>query len=223
MSNKLIIAILLILGSLYIFAFTYTDLTLKSLYKTIIDRPESSKTSSISVDTTETPVTYQGRPKNVFKIEKNNIYKISPDGNELVATIGSELKSPDGTKTAFLGEGSINSLLLFVKDNSTNKVNEVGTAEEIVWSNNSRYIAYNSRVADAGSTYFLGVYDTKIGSATDLSSKIKKDEISENPLSYHNLRWISDNELEVDYVAYDEIPYGNVVKEGHIVIDITEP
>ena len=98
----------------------------------------------------------QGR----VKIIQGNVYFLSADGKPKLIANPKDIKeqgglfaftdallSPDHSKIRLLGQGGISSELLYYTRLNNISVKNISTAEEAVWSPNSRYIAYNSKVA----------------------------------------------------------------------------
>jgi hypothetical protein len=156
-----------------------------------------------------------------FVLKDNEIYRISCTEEEYMGEVTETIPSPDKTKTALMAQGYISSPYLFVKDHN-NHLETLHAAAQVVWSNNSRYIAYTAKIADAGSTYALYLHDTQKGETIDLRSKdslLEKIPDGEGRTAFYDPRWSADDSLLiVDYTTYDSIPYGNATGEGVVSI-----
>ncbi|MBI4137375.1 hypothetical protein HY469_04900 [Candidatus Roizmanbacteria bacterium] len=126
--------------------------------------------------------------------------------------------SPDQYKVLLIAQGGISAELLFYSDLNNVSFKYINTVSQAVWSHDSRYVAFTSKIADAGADYYLGIYDTNSHQTVDIS---KQSSINGIP-SYSNIRWQEDDSgIIVHYTAQDEIPYGMKVGEGDITIPLT--
>lgn len=143
--------------------------------------------------------------------------------NNVEGSISKKILSPDKSKSALLVDAGFSSYFLVYKDNKNDSYKEVDFAEEVVWSKNSRYIAYSGKVADAGSTYKLNIFDTNTKEVIDLRDKLNEDEVPFAHISFHNIRWEQDDKfIQVDWTAYSDIPYGEILDEGTTDIHLEE-
>ena len=163
---------------------------------------------------------YPSQVKTRYEINGNEIYRIEGNNSYENGRLYKEITSPDKSKNIVLVEGYLSTFQFFIREPNSKELKEIGIAEEVVWSNDSRYIAFTSKVADAGSTYRIKLYDAVEDKIIPLNDKVDKNIIANpNLTSYHNPRWLSDNSgVTVDYKEYDQIPYGEIIAEGTITI-----
>jgi len=161
-------------------------------------------------------------PEVAYEIQEQFVYIVKGTSKEKFGSgqIEQTILSPDRSKEIILVSEYTSSPQLFLVSQNKEDIRLIGSAEEVVWSNTSRYFAYTSKIADAGSTYRLSIFDTKTNKTTVMNDQVDKTIISNpNMTSYHNPRWTPDDGgILVDYKEFDDIPYGNLIGEGTTTI-----
>lgn len=128
--------------------------------------------------------------------------------------------SPDKTKSFLMVQGGISLDFLYYLPAINAVAKQVDAAQEAVWSNNSRFIAYASKPADAGPLIDVYLYDTQMNEVTEISNNNNIESLDYSYLGFHNLRWLDDDSaVKVNYDAYKgELPHGEKVGEGETVL-----
>jgi hypothetical protein len=168
-----------------------------------------------------------------IKIQNGNVYYISSFGQNILANkddftqteyvppiIFTDAQlSPDQDKVLLFAQGGITSKQLFYTKVNPILVKYIHTVSQALWSPSSRYIVYTSHIADAGGDYFLGVYDTETNRNLVLSPKSSYS----NTNIYTLKSWENNNTgILVHYQTQSDIPYGEIIKEGDVVIPLTQ-
>ena len=102
--------------------------------------------------------------------------------------------------------------------------------EKAKWSNDSRYIAYTSRPADAGYVGLLGVYDTETEEEISVTNRPYIENLDYTLLDFIDIDWLEDDSgIKVHYGAIKAFPddpdrsivvYGKKIGEGYVVISL---
>lgn len=169
----------------------------------------------------------------MLEIIDGSLYKILSSGENklLIDKQGTgeitdfyESTAPDKLKSFLMIQGGISLNFLYYLSPSEADVKQIGIAQEAVWSNNSRYIAYSNKPADAGPIVSVFIYDTQNDKKTELSGNYKVENLSYSYLGFNNLRWLDDDSgIQVRYDAYTgEIPYGEKIGEGETILKVKE-
>lgn len=170
--------------------------------------------------------------KGKIKIQKGNVYFLQNGEEKILADVNPPIEvrnlkvtqfidavlSPDEKKVFLFARAGINSELLFYTNVDSPSVEYIGLVSKAAWSNNSRYIAYIARIADAGGNYFIGVYDTGINKNLTLTN----EPTIEGVPNYSSIGWEQDDSgIKAEYIAQSDIPYGEKVGEGTMSIPLT--
>lgn len=187
------------------------------------------KTSDLPQETAPANQRQQDSEKSKIVIE-GSLYRILPSGEKklLIAkpetggiTYFSESISPDNTKSFFMVEGGISHYLLYyLPPKSELAAERIDFAQEAVWSNNSRYIAYAKRPADAGALVSIFVYDTLTQKVDEISKGHEIENTNYDYLGFSDLEWLdNDSGIKAHYDAYTErLPGGEKVSEGETIL-----
>jgi hypothetical protein len=136
------------------------------------------------------------------------------------------VESPDKTKVYLLAYSGISLELLYYSTVEGKNFAQLGIADasEVVWSNNSRYIAYLSKPADAGPLQIIQIYDSKKRKEVLNIRSFEHDieNVDHDFLGYSNLRWLNDDSgVIVNYIAYKGmIPESEIINKGEVTINI---
>lgn len=116
--------------------------------------------------------------------------------------------SPDKSKIYVCAEGiTSRPLLFYVNMNEVNDSHQIANCTQVVWSPNSRYIAFIDAIGDCGPDNInLGFYDTKLNKTSYLATFNHLPPISTLSFSavlYNDLKWLPDSSgVTVGYTAY---------------------
>lgn len=130
--------------------------------------------------------------------------------------------SPDRSRVLLLFDGGITLYFLYYTNLDKIEVKNIGIAQEAAWSPNSRYIAYNSKPADAGGLVILKVYDTNLDKEVNISTTPNIKGLKYDYLDFSNIRWLEDSSgIKVHYGAYTgNNPFGEMISEGEVILPL---
>lgn len=180
----------------------------------------------------DTPVDISG--EGTFEILDGSLYRVLSSGEtELLIDKQEtgvifdfrEVASPDKTKRFLMVQGGISLDYLYYLP-TMNTAKRIGTtqAQEAAWSNNSRFIAYASKPADAGPLIDVYLYDTQTNENTEISDNHDITDSDYSYLGFRNLRWLDDDSgVLVDYAAYTgELPNGETLRDGETILWVNQ-
>lgn len=125
-----------------------------------------------------------------------------------IISIEKYILSPDASTVALLANGGISPYFLYLSDSNGKNIVYIGTADEVVWSQSGKYIAYTAPLTDIGPDVFT-IYDLVRQKTLEL-----EDNRFEEPTDYSNLIWSKDEQsLKADYITY-KIPGGDKLTSG---------
>jgi len=128
--------------------------------------------------------------------------------------------SPDKTKLLLLAQGGLSLEYIYYSSLGGDNLIGLGLTTEACWSNNSRYIAFASKPADAGPNMILYIYDTQLNEITDISRNYDLGDLEPDLMDFSELQWLeNDKGIKVKYVAFKgEIPFAEKIGEGETII-----
>lgn len=176
------------------------------------------------------------------KIIDDDVYLISGEKQQLLISKEANKKlsslpiqfvdaqlSPDRSKLWIQANGILSPPFLFYVDlNHIDNPIELGASTQVVWSPNSRYIAYTSGASDCGSQkLLLKIFNTEATDSALLTNHDMKEvsDLGYDMMDYTISGWASDStDLKVAYTAFknDGCAVMKQVGEGTLTIHIPQ-
>lgn len=170
-----------------------------------------------------------GSNKQVF-IDKNanGNYNFALYGQSYPIEFDTAELSPDKSKMLLQANtGLTDPILIYLPMSKPSNSYEIGPSTDVLWSPNSRYIAYTSGAGDCGpQNNDLWIFDTKLNKNVDLRNwdNYPTGTPQIDMMLYDELHWLSDSSaLLVRYKGYKNAGCGGkqvFVKEGTLTIPV---
>lgn len=171
-----------------------------------------------------------------IKVSGEKLFKVEPNGqlqpleefidNDYQMTVTDLIVnfSPDKTKFYLLGQGGITPLLFYWSPVTNPQLRNIGEADKLAWSHNSRFLAYTSRHSDCGPVTGFGVYDTIKDQPLNVGPTLNDPDFKYEDLGLDSVSWSSDDKtVKVGYSAYDGQGCGGggkTLKTGQLSVPI---
>ncbi len=124
--------------------------------------------------------------------------------------------SPDRTKLILFTEASIDDFLLFVVGTDGQNPEKFGIGREAKWSPDSARIAFTSPLAGAD------LFSIRIFNIISKKTFESPSQVDGCYPSYRQISWRNVDTLTGYSVCLDDMPFGNLVKEGQVEVAVRD-